>query len=197
MDNPQPDGAGCPVCSKLMRVRAAASRSRWAAVALVATVLLVGCSDPDQPGTAPRTTSTPTTSTASPTPTTPEQQVEAAVRTYYAELTKSSLTNDTGTLKNLVARSCPCYQPIVVIDKGAAKGERAPDAEWILRDVRVHDVFGKTAAAEVKFDVTAYDVLDSSGRVLTHIDAKRGHLDLSFVQSAEGWILTNVFDLES
>jgi hypothetical protein len=179
-----------------MRVGTALRTPRWAAWALVAGVLVAGCSDPDQPGTVPRTSPTPTSSSPSPTPTTVEAQVEAAVRTYYAELTKASSTNDTSTLKTLVARSCPCYRPISVIDRGAAKGERAPDAAWRLRSVRVHDIAGKTAAAEVKYHVTAYDVVDSSGRVLTHIKADESHFDLSLVESAEGWIISNVFDME-
>lgn len=179
-----------------MRVRTAPWTPRWAAGALVAAVVLGGCSDPDQPGTVPTTRPTPTTSTPSPSPKSTEDQVEAAVRTYYAELTKASSTNDTTRLKTLVARACPCYQPIAVIDNGAAKGERAPDAAWRLRGVRVHDIAGKTAAAEVKYHVTAYDVLDASGGVLTHIKASDSHLDLSLVESTEGWIISNVFDLE-
>jgi hypothetical protein len=95
-----------------------------------------------------------------------------------------------------VERGCPCYQPIEVIDKGAAKGERAPDAAWQVKSVNVHDVAGKTAGAEVKYHVTAYDVLDASGRVLTHIKADDSHFDLSLIESSEGWIISNVFDLE-
>jgi hypothetical protein len=179
-----------------MRVRTAPRTPRWAAWALVAGVLVAGCSDPDQPGTVPRTSPTAIINTPSPTPTSTEAQVEAAVRAYYAELTKASSTNDTTTLKKLVARSCPCYQTIAVIDEGAAKGEHAPDAAWRLKHLRVHDIAGKTAAAEVKYHVTAYDVLDASGRVLTHIKADDSHFDLSLVDSAEGWIISNVFDLE-
>ena len=179
-----------------MRVRTAPWTPRWAAGALVAAVLVAGCSDPDQPGTVPRTTPPPTTMSPNPSPTSTEAQVEAAVRAYYAELTKASSSNDTSALKRLVQRGCPCYQPITVIDKGAARGERAPDAAWKVKSVRVHDVLGKTAAAEVKYHVTAYDVLDASGKVVTHIGPDNSHLDLSLVESSEGWILSNVFDLE-
>ena len=196
MDNPPPGGSRCPVCSEPMRVRAVATRSRWAAVALVATVLLVGCSDPDQPGTAPRTTSTPTTGTPSPTPTTAEQQVEAAVRTYYAELNRAVQTNDASKLKTLIDKNCPCYNAVKVIERNASENERTPDALFTLQSVRVHDVVGSTAAAQVKYAVSAYDVLDADDDVVTHIKAQRSHFDLSFVRSGSDWILANLFDLE-
>jgi hypothetical protein len=159
--------------------------------------LATGCSDPDPPGTLPKTSPVPVSSTASPslTPSTPAQQVEAAVRTYYAHLTRASVTNDTRVLKTLTVTACPCYRAVQVIDAGAARGERAPDAKWNVDTVRVHDVIDTTAAAEVHYRVTGYDVLSSSGKVLAHIDPQTSHLDLSLVKTGHGWVITNAFDL--
>ncbi len=52
--------------------------------------LVAGCSDEPKAGTIKPPRSTPTTSSATPTPATPEAQIEAAVRAYYAELTRAA-----------------------------------------------------------------------------------------------------------
>jgi hypothetical protein len=179
-----------------MRVRTAPWTPRWAAGALVAAVVLAGCSDPDQPGTVPRTTPTPSTSSPSPSPTSTEDQVEAAVRAYYAELTRAVQTNDASMLKRMVARACPCYNAVKVVEGHAARGEMSPDTEYTLRSVRVHDVTGKLAAAEVRYRVNAYKVLDSSGNTIADIEAQRSHYDLSLAETKDGWIIVNLFDLE-
>jgi hypothetical protein len=178
-----------------MRVRTAPWTPRWAAGALVAAVVLAGCSDPDQPGTVPRTTPTPTTSSPSPSPTSTADQVEAAVRTYYAELTKAAQTLETTDLKSLVDKNCPCYGSAQSIDETAEQGQTTPEAEWKVRRVQVHDLIGKTAAAEVNYDVSAYEVLNSAGQRVRRFPARKGHVDLSLVLNGEKWILTNVFNL--
>ena len=178
-----------------MRVRTAAWSPRWAAGALVAAVLLAGCSDPDAPGTVPRTTPTVATSTPSPTPTTVEAQVEAAVRTYYAELTKAAQTQETTRLKALVDKNCPCYGSAKTIDETAAQGRTTPKAAWTVQRVRVHDVIGQTAAAEVNYGVNSHDVLDSAGERVSRLPARSRHVDLSLVLNGDTWILTNVFNL--
>ena len=179
-----------------MRVRTAARSPRWAAGALVAAVLIAGCSDPDEPGTVPRTTPTVATSTPSPTPTTVEAQVEAAVRSYYAELQRAGQTNDASRLKDMVHKNCPCYNAVKVIEGHAARGEKSTDSDFELRKVRVHDVTGKVAAAEVEYQVSAYSVVDSSGETIANIKAQRGHFDLSLAQTDARWIVVNLFDLE-
>jgi hypothetical protein len=178
-----------------MRVRTAPWTPRWAAGLLVAAVVLAGCSDPDEPGTVPRTTPTPTTSRPSPSPTSTEDQVEAAVRTYYAELTKAAQTQETTQLKALVDKNCPCYGTAETIDETAAQGRTTPKAAWTVRRVRVHDVVGQTAAAEVKYGVNAHDVLDASGERVRRLPARSRHVDLSLVFDGHNWILTNVFNL--
>ncbi|MEP6760268.1 MAG: DUF6318 family protein [Sporichthyaceae bacterium] len=179
-----------------MRVRTAPWTPRWAAGALVAAVLVAGCSDPDQPGTVPRTTPPSTTMSQSPSPTSTEAQVEAAVRAYYAELNRALQTNNVSKLKQLVDKNCPCYNAVKVIERNATENERTPNASFKLQSVRVHDIAGKTAAAEVEYTVTAYDVLDANDHVVTHIKKQRSHFDLSLILGDSGWILANLFDLE-
>jgi hypothetical protein len=62
--------------------------------------------------------------------------------------------------------------------------------------VRVRDTAENSAEAEVRYRVSAYDVLNRTGRRVGHIDAQRSHLSLSLVKGADGWIIGNVFNLE-
>jgi predicted lipid-binding transport protein (Tim44 family) len=164
--------------------------------AIVGLALVAGCTDDPKPGTLKTPTATPTSTTASPTPTTPEAQIEAAVRAYYAELTRAAQTNDTSKLQELTSRACPCYRPVTVIEAGAKRGETTPEASWSVESLRVHDVDGRSAVVDVKYGVTAYDVLDKDGDVVGSVPARQNHYDLSMVQNRDGhWIIANVFDL--
>jgi hypothetical protein len=96
----------------------------------------------------------------------------------------------------MLSAKCPCYRAVKVIDAGAKRGERTPDAVWHLDGLRVHDVTGAAAVAEVAYRVTAYDVVNRSGRVIDHVKRHESHLDLSLVQSEDSWIVANVFDLK-
>jgi hypothetical protein len=166
---------------------------------MAAGVLLAlsGCSDPAPAGTVPTSTPTKASSPPAPSPsaTSPEQQVEAAVRTYYAELTKAAQTNDTTRLKQLMDESCPCYGAVRAIDSDATKGRSTPKARWTVVSVNVHDLAGATAAAEVSFDVNAYNLVDKDGTVISRVAARRDRVDLSFGKRQDAWILANVFNL--
>jgi hypothetical protein len=164
--------------------------------ALVGAPGLVGCtgSDPE-----PATISTPPTTPVPSTPTTtsPAQQVEAAVRAYYAELTRAAQTNDTSVLKTLTTKGCPCYRPVRVIDRNAQRGYRTPDASFKVVGIKIHDLESKNAAAQVRTSEAPYDVIDMSAKKIGHVSARRSFLDLSLVQGPSGqWIIANEFDLK-
>ncbi len=181
-----------------------ASQTMAGVVVLLAAAVLGACSDPPPAGRvgSQRSTSTATTSPSmsdspsmSPTTLTPEQEVEAAVRAYYAELTRAAQTNDTSRLKKLVHKNCPCYRAVTVIEDGARRGERTPDLEWRLQTVKVHDVVSSSAAAEVRFRVSDYKVIDGAGRTVERFPATNAHLDLSLTEQQKVWVVSNVFDL--
>ncbi len=180
-------------------------RMRWPTGRLQRVVLLVaaaalclaGCSHPPpKAGSVPSDSPTPTSSSPSPTPATPEEQVEAAVRAYYAELTRAAQTNDTSKLKTLTTKGCPCYRTIEAIDKSRNAGRATPDAAWTVRSIRVHDIEDGSAIAEVKYTVDSYRVMNRSGEEITSYPRSDSHVDLSLVRSGSGWIIGNLFDLE-
>jgi hypothetical protein len=167
--------------------------------ALVAALLTVpGCSgDPEKPGTLPTRSQSPTPTSTLASPETPEEQVEAAVRAYYAELTRAAQTQDTDRLSTLSTKGCPCYGYVTSINDAAERDQTSPEAAWRVIEVRAHDVAAGDALAEVKYEVAAYTLMDSSGDVIRRFPARVGHVDLSLVRVRETWIIGNSFDLES
>lgn len=165
------------------------------ALPVVLALVLSSCSDDPVEG-AQVPSNTPTASSSSPTPDTPEEQVEAAVRAYYAELTRAAQTQDTSDFKLLVTKGCPCYSVATAIQETQREGKTTPDAAWNVVGVRVHDLEGTSAVAEVTYEVAAYKVLDRDGKVVERYPAQDGHVDLSLARSERGWIVVNLFDLE-
>jgi dihydropteroate synthase len=160
--------------------------------------VLVGaaCSDPPPAANPPKvSTAGSATRSATPTPTTPEQEVEAAVRAYYAELTRAAQTNDTTRLKQMIDRNCPCYGTVRALEAATSRGERTPDVEIRLRSVSVHDVIEGTSAAEVLYEVNSYNLLGSDGEVLNRVPARADHVDLSLIRTASRWIVANTVNL--
>lgn len=174
-----------------------AQRSLVVAVA-AATVLVAGCSEqPSRAGSVPPKKPSPSTTTASPTPQTPEEEIEAAVRAYYEELTRAAQTNDTSRLKTMSTKGCPCYGYVRVIRQLKRDNRSARGATWTITDLRVHDRQGDIALAEVKYEVSAYEVVNREGKVVKRYPPQRGHVDLSMVRGEGGWIIGNSFNLES
>ncbi|MDQ1620841.1 MAG: hypothetical protein QOE19_3410 [Actinomycetota bacterium] len=155
-----------------------------------------GCSDDtEKPGTIPTPRPTESSTASTPTPTPVEAQVEAAFRAYYGELTRAISTGRTGRLKTTMQPSCPCYRSARSIDKLAAKDQWAPEAQITVISVNVHDVIAKSAAAEVSYDVSAYDLVEMSGKVVSHVPPRKDHVALSLLKVSDRWILANVFNL--
>jgi hypothetical protein len=83
-----------------------------------------------------------------------------------------------------------------ILEHNTKVGRTTPDAAFSLHSVKVHDITGKAASAEVRYDVSDYDVLGRDGSVKTHIAAQSSHLDLSLLEVGQAWLVANVFDLE-
>jgi hypothetical protein len=174
--------------------------TRWLRSLGVAVLLLAAtaCSGSPPPAGAVETpTPSVRSSTPSPTATPVEQQVEAAVRAYYAEIVKAARSNDTSRLRTMVAASCPCFRTVTVINRNRREGQRTPTLAIELQSVSVHDVIADSASAEVTTRDTGYDVLSRSGQVIEHIPEAKTHLDLSLVRSkSDVWVVANFFNLD-
>lgn len=173
--------------------------TRWLRSLGVAVLLLAAtaCSgDPPPAGAVETPTPSVQSSTPSPTATPIEQQVEAAVRAYYAELTHAAQTNNTSTLETMVMKSCPCHNAVRIIEHNTQVGRTTPDAAFRLHSVKVHDITGRAASAEVRYDVSGYNVLGPDGTVKAHVGAQSSHLDLSLLDVGQAWLVANIFDLE-
>jgi len=168
-------------------------------VALVVAALLAGCSGgADKPARLPPQTASPSKASPSPTATPVEQQVEAAVRAYYAELVRAARTSDTTALRPMLVKTCPCYRAVRVIDRNKRQGERAPDIAIALTSVKVHSVVARTAAAEIRTRDAAYRIVNKSGKTVDRIEASSTHLDLALIRLESGaWVVANFFNLES
>lgn len=167
-----------------------------AAALLVAPLAACG-GDSEQPTVLPARDRTPASSSPSASATGAAADVEAAVRAYYAALTEAARTNRPALLDGLVAAGCPCAAAGKVIKRNVRAGQTTPDAAFVVQSVRPHDIEGDVAVAEVEYRASAYDVLGSSGDVVSSVHAHRSHLDLSLVRSpADAWVIANVTDLE-
>ena len=182
------------LCSPAMR--APRGTLLRAGMTIILCLAVASCTDEPDPGTIKSPSPTPTSSSASPTPSTPEAQIEAAVRAYYAELTRAAQTNDTSQLATMVTRGCPCHGAVRAINRAKSAGRTTPDAAWSVDSVRVHDIDGETGLADVEYTVSAYDVLNAKGKIIADYPEEKSRVDLSLVASDGKWIIGNLFDLE-
>ena len=138
----------------------------------------------------------------SPTPSvtaslTPEQQVEAAVRAYYAEVNRALSSGQTTQLAMLSHPQCSCRRLVTYISEkwegGALRGAR-----YELKLVKAHPPLGGVLSALVSYSVSAYDVLDRSGRVIEQVEGVEfSQKDVSLQRNAAGnLVFTRVVNLQ-
>jgi hypothetical protein len=134
---------------------------------------------------------------ASPQPTSVQQEVEAAVRNYYAELTRAAGTLDTRQLRRMALTSCSCLGSARAIERVAAKRHRYSAAVWSVRSVRVEEVVGSAALVTVRYVVSAFAVLDRNSRVIERFPRRRATHSLSLVLVEDRWLMGSVVALEN
>ena len=167
--------------------------------ALVAVLLSVpGCSDdPEKPGTLPTRSQTPTPRSTSASPDTPEEQIEATMHDYFAVTNEAFTTGDVSELRSFSTTNCPCRQAADDIEETVAKGGRFENLRYDVQSVRVHDLKGGAALAEVVAELPPYKVYDGEGDVVEDSPGGRLHTDFSLSRSDTGeWIIGNAVNLE-
>ncbi len=168
------------------------------AVALVA-LLAAGCSDEKAGGLPPITSpssTAPSPTSASPTATaSPRQEVEAAVRRYFAVLAEAGQSGDVSALDPLLGDKCTCREQVNYIKSEAAKGNRIT-TEYTVDAVRADDVSGSAAVVTATFSAPASAVVDSKGKVVRRLDAlKRIGVEMGLRRVGERWVIERVVRL--
>ncbi len=165
---------------------------------LLGLAVLAGCtgSEPKAGTVTPTPTLSSSGESPSPTATTPEQQIEAAVRAYYAALLLGVQTSQTSDLRLLVTKACPCFAAVQTLEDNRAKGRSGPDAQLDIQELSVHNVKAGLAGASVTYQVSGYDLVNKSGEVVSKIKPRHDAVDLTMVRRPAGtWVVSNVTDL--
>jgi hypothetical protein len=161
-------------------------------------VAVAGCGSDPKPKVLPSLSSTPsTTATSTTSPGSVEAEVEAAVRHYFDVATKAFSSGHTAELASLSIPGCGCRKLVDGIKAMNTQGHHAVGIAYIVDTVRVHDVIGDTAAAEVTFHVPPYTELDDSGSEIARHERHDSRDDLSLTRSGSRWLITNAVKLES
>ena len=170
------------------------------ALALVALVA-AGCSDDKAGGlpplsstpSTPVTTSAPATATASATTaTSPAQQIEAAARAYYAELTRAGESGDAAKLRTMIDPKCGCAKSLDYLASEARQGHRFT-TKYRVEAVKTHDVTADAGFATVTLSYAKSAVVDRSGKVVRSLPGEtNAGRDLGFKREGDRWVLTQL-----
>ncbi len=164
---------------------------------LLAIAGLSACSGSDpKPGTlSPSPRSSSSTASPSPTATTPEQQIEATMRQYFVVTNEAVKTGDVDRLREFSTSGCPCRRAANSIEKTVGSGGHFEGLRYDVTSIRVHDLSGDTAIAEVTATLPPYKVIDGDGKVTENSPGGELHTDYSLVRSGDRWIIGNAVDL--
>jgi hypothetical protein len=125
-----------------------------------------------------------------------EPAVRAAVEKYYADLNTSLAdTDSTEFRKNFLPHCKPCEQSADVIDNVESDGKQFAGANYRIEAIRVQDVAGITAAAEVTYRVSAHRIVTSDGETVKKFNASDNRVHLSLQKTQNGWVVVNAFGL--
>ncbi|MBA2768352.1 MAG: hypothetical protein H0U35_04335 [Sporichthyaceae bacterium] len=165
--------------------------------------VVTSCSDePTPPGTLPSDTASPTTSSASsapsssPKPTTPEEEIRAAMVAYFEAANEMFRTGDVRELRSLSTDGCPCRKITRSVERIALEGGRYNGTRYDVKKIRVHDIEGETGLAEVIAVVPPYRVIGGDGSIVEDSPGGRLHTDFSLFREGEQWIVGNALNLE-
>jgi hypothetical protein len=153
-------------------------------------------SQTSQHGNSPTTSSTPAPTSQGSGSRAREAEIEKAVRRYYAAISSAMATGDTRSLEEATTDDCSCARVVKSISTLRKEGKSFRGGTFHVNMVEVQDLFGRTAAAEVKYAVAPYDVLNDQGKVVNHYDAQENLVHVSLQEERGGWIVNNVFRLD-
>lgn len=165
--------------------------SRYAALALLA---LAACGS-EHAGSLPPLSSAPVTASAPSPSATPADDVEAAVRAYFATLAAAGRTGNTTALKRLVDSGCSCRDQVAYIDREAAAGHRITTT-YSVESVRAHDVTAAGGSATVTFSSPASAVVDAHGHTIRSLAAlSHVGMEITFRRRGDAWTVVRLVRL--
>lgn len=167
---------------------------RFAGAAL-GLVLTAGCSG-DQPGpsTLPPVSPLPVESVASsPSPSlTEEQAVEAAVRFYFEGFNRAIEARDPEELARGSREDCECRDAIQMVERALSLGEIQGN-RLTVESIRVTQVDGRTATADVQYSTTPGKVVAADGTTKATLQAEsQARRGLFLTKDAQGWKVAQV-----
>ncbi len=175
-----------------MAARSGFARSVVYAVAVaLALTACSGSADRASPLPTP-TTSSPKSATPTPKPSTAKQEVEAAVREFYAALDVALRTGETNRYLVATVASCNCRDFVRQVEANFVAG-RFPGAGASVVDVGRVDVHGSAAAATVVYEIHPYtEVRD--GRTVRSFPRRERNVSLGLVKRGT-WKVSSSIDL--
>jgi uncharacterized membrane protein len=168
------------------------------APAVVLTVVVTGCSgggDSSAPSKLPAAGTAAPSATPTPPPSpSPQAEVEAAVRRYYDAVNMAISNGDTSGLATMSVPSCTCRKLIDTVNDVYSKG-RSEGARFNVGSISLQEIQGETAAAEIKYESTAYVVLDKAGNVLERLASSYIEALVSLVKEGSLWRIQSIVQL--
>jgi hypothetical protein len=124
-----------------------------------------------------------------------EQQVEAAVRAYIAGANQAFESGDVAAMLTVTEPNCPCRGLVRSIRRVYRSGGKYEGTRYNLVSIKIHDVFGESASAEVRAKVPPYRVIRANGAVSEDSSGGQLHTDFALIRREGTWRLSNSFDL--
>lgn len=157
---------------------------------MLALALLLGACDSGSQN--PSATPTVTTSSASASPSASELQLEAVARGYYEEASRAIATGKVERLRSLAIPQCSCQQLVRYIESKWANGS-IRGGQFIIERVGPAIIEPKVRVVPVFRGVTAFEVLDRSGRVVERGPADPVIREDVYLRPVNGsWIVENI-----
>lgn len=118
------------------------------------------------------------------------------MRRYMTAANEAFETGNVQGLESLSDTACPCRALSDSIKKTFAAGGHYQGAHYDVRTTRATKVEGRTASVEVSAAVSAYKIIDGTGKTIE--DSGGGTLHASYLlvrQEGGSWVITNTVDL--
>lgn len=167
---------------------------RLLVTALVVSLLVAGCSDPEA---APLPSASPTTVTPSPSATVVaspsgdyEAQARGAVAAYFEALNAAlrDPATKTDALAALIDPSCTCFQAVEALRAEARQGNYF-DYRYSVSNVRVQQAGALGASLTYTVHQSAGHLRNRDGRVIESFSANTGTYSVHLRRSGSTWLL--------